>query len=186
MDFIVGLPPTRRQNDSIWAMVDRMIKSVHYIPVKSTYSAEDYAKVYVYDIVSLHFVRLSIISNRGTQLTSRFWRSFQKVLGIRVKLSTTFHPQTDGQAERTIQTLEDMLRPSITDFKGYWDKYFPLVEFAYNSSFHSSVSMAPYQAFYDRICRSPIGLFEVGEPLLLGPDFIYETLEKVYIIRNRL
>ena len=118
MDFIVGLPPTRRQNDSIWAMVDRMIKSVHYIPVKSTYSAEDYAKVYVYDIVSLHFVRLSIISNRGTQLTSRFWRSFQKVLGIRVKLSTTFHPQTDGQAERTIHTLEDMLRSCIIDFKG--------------------------------------------------------------------
>ena len=93
-----------------------------------------------------------------------------------MKLSTIFHPQTDDQAKRTIQTLEDMLRDCISDFKGNWYKHLPLVEFAYNNSFHSSISMAPYEALYGRRFRSPIGWFEVGEPSLLGPDLIYNTL----------
>ena len=91
-----------------------------------------------------------------------------------MKLSTTFYPQTDGQAERTIQNLEDM----IVDFKESWVRHLPLVEFAYNNCFHSSISMAPYEALYGRRCRSPIRWFEVGEPSLLGPELIYKTLEK--------
>ena len=85
-----------------------------------------------------------------------------------MKLTTTFCPQADGQADCTIQTLEDMLREFIIDFKGNWDKHLPLVEFAYNNSFHSSISMARYEALYGRRCRFPIGWFEVGEPSLLG------------------
>ena len=103
-----------------------------------------------------------------------------------MKLSTTFHPQTDGQAECTIQTLEDMLRACIIDFKRIWNRHLPLVEFAYNNSFHSSISMAPYESLYGRRCRSPIVWFEVGEPSLLSPELIYKTLENVHIIRNRL
>ena len=103
-----------------------------------------------------------------------------------MKLSTAFHPQMDGQVERTIQTREDMLRACIIDFKGHWDKHFPLVEFAYNNSSHSSISMAPYEALYGRRCRSPIGWFEVGERSFLGPKFIKKTLEKVHIIKNWL
>ena len=97
-----------------------------------------------------------------------------------------FHPQTNGQAERTIQTLEDMLRAFITDFKGYWDKHFPFVEFLYNNSYRSSLSMDPFEAFYGRRCRSPIGWFKVGESSLLVTDMIYKTLMKAYIIRNCL
>ena len=89
-----------------------------------------------------------------------------------MKLSTTFHPQTDGQAERTIQTLEDMLRACIIDFKGNWDKHLPLVNFAYNNSFHSCISMAAYETLYGRTWRSPIVWFQVGGPSILGPDFI--------------
>ena len=122
----------------------------------------------------------------GSQFTSRFWRSFQEGLGSKVKLSTTFHPQTDGQADRTIQNLEDMLRACIIDFKGNWDKRLPLVEFSYNNSFYSSISMAPYETLYGERCRSPIGWFEVGDHLFLCPELIYKTLEKVHIIRNRL
>ena len=103
-----------------------------------------------------------------------------------MKLSTIFHPQTDDQAKRTIQTLEDILRIYIIDFKGCWDRHLPLVEFAYNNSFYSSISMAPYEDLYGRRCRSTIRWFEVGEPLLLGPDLVYKTLEKVHIIRNHL
>ena len=186
MDFVVGLPRTEKSYDSIWVIVDRLTKFAHFIPVKSTYSVEDYARIFIDDIVCHHGIPLSIIQDRGAQFTSRFWRSFQKGLGTIVKLSTTFHHQTDGQAERTIQTLEDILRACIIDFKGSWDRHLPLVEFAYNNSFHSSISMAPYEALYGWRCRSPIGSFEVGEPSLFGPELIYRTLENIHIIRNRM
>ena len=101
-----------------------------------------------------------------------------------MNLSTAFHPQIDVQAERTIQSLEYMSRACIIDFKGNRDKYLPLVEFTNN--YHSSVSMAPYQALYSRRCSSPIGWFELGESSVLGPYLIYKTLKKVHIIRNRL
>ncbi|CAN4106287.1 unnamed protein product [Withania somnifera] len=93
---------------------------------------------------------------------------------------------TDGQAERTIQTLEDMLRACVLDFKGSWDDHLPLIEFAYNNSYHSSIKMAPYEALYGRKCRSPIGWFEVGETILLGPDLVQQAMEKVKVIQQRL
>ena len=146
MDFITGLPRTHRQHDSIWVIVDRMTKSSRFLAVKTTYSAEDYARLYINEIVRLDGVPLSIISHRGPQFTSNFWKSFQKGLGTQVNLSTSFHPQTDGQAERTIQMLEDMLRACVIDFKGSWDDHLPLIEFAYNNCYHSSIQMAPYDA----------------------------------------
>ena len=93
-----------------------------------------------------------------------------------MKFTITFNPQTNGQAERTIQIIEDMLRACIIDFKGNWDKHLHLVEFAYNNNFHSSISMAPYEALYNWRCRSHIGWFEVGELSLLGPDFFCKIL----------
>ena len=92
MDFVVGLPRTPKQNDSIWVMVDRLTKSAHFIPDKSIYMAEDYGRIYINEIVSLHGISLSIISDRGAQFTSRFWKAFQKGLGMQLKLSTAFHP----------------------------------------------------------------------------------------------
>jgi len=157
MDFIMGLPRSNHKFDSIWVIVDRLTKSAHFLPVRSTYTAEDYAKLYIKEIVRLHGVPVSIISDRGAQFTAHFWRSFQRGLGTQVNLSTTFHPQTDGQAERTIQTLEDMLRVCVLDFKRSWDEHLPLIEFAYNNSYHSSIQMAPYEALYGRRCRSPVG-----------------------------
>ena len=108
MDFLVGILKTRRQHDSIWVIGDRIIKSAHFIPVKSTYRAEDCERFYIDVIVRWNGIPLSIISDRGTQFTSHFRRSFQNSLGTQVKLSTAFYHQTDGQVERTIQTLEDM------------------------------------------------------------------------------
>ena len=186
MDFITGLPRSNRKFDSIWVIVDRLTKSAHFLPVRSTYTAEDYAKLYIKEIVRLHGVPVSIISDRGAQFTAHFWRSFQRGLGTQVNLSTAFHPQTDGQAERTIQTLEDMLRVCVLDFKRSWDEHLPLVEFAYNNSYHSSIQMAPYEALYGRKCRSPIGWFDVGESGLYGPDLVQQAIEKVKLIRERL
>lgn len=103
-----------------------LTKFAHFIPVKSTYSLEDYASILIDEIMCLHCIPLLIISDRGTQLTSRFWQSVQKRLGTKAKLSTCFHPQTDGKAERTIQTLEDMTRYCIIYFKVNWDLHLPL------------------------------------------------------------
>ena len=128
----------------------------------------------------------TIISDRGTQFTSRFWRALHEALGTRLDLSTAFHPQTDGQSERTIQILEDMLRACVMDFGGGWERYLPLAEFAYNNSYQASIQMAPFEALYGRKCRSPIGWFEVGESKVLGPDLVQEALEKVKLIRERL
>ena len=120
MDFVVGLPKTMGKYDSIWVIVDRLTKYAHFIPVKVTYNAEKLAKIYISEIVRLHGVPLSIISDRGTQFTSKFWKTLHEELGTRLDLSTAFHPQTDGQSERTIEVLEDMLRACVIEFGGHW------------------------------------------------------------------
>ena len=118
MDFITKLPRTTRGHDSIWVIVDRLTKSAHFLPIRETHSVEKLARIYVDEIVRRHGVPLDIISDRDSRFTSRFWQSLQTALGTRLNLSTTYHPQTDGQTERTIQTLEDMLRTCVIDFGG--------------------------------------------------------------------
>ena len=130
MDFVVYLLKTKRQYDSIWVIVDWMTKSVHFIRVKPTYRAEDYAELYIDEIVRWHGKPLSIISDRGAQFTSQFLRSFQKSLGMQFKFSTTFYPHTNGQAEHTISTFEDMRRACVIDFNGSWEDHIPLIEFS--------------------------------------------------------
>ena len=107
-------------------------------------------------------------------------------MGTRLTISTTFHPQTDGQSERTIQVLEDMLRACVLDHKGSWEEQLPLVEFAYNNSYQARIQMAPYEALYGRPCRSPLCWTEVGESYITGPDLIRDTSEKVSLIQQRL
>jgi len=186
MDFVVGLPWTSRGVESIWVIVDRLTKSAHFLPVHTTFSAERLARIYIREVVRLHGVPVSIISDRGSQFTSSFWRAFQEELGTRVHLSTAFHPQTDGQSERTIQVLEDMLRACVMDFGGQWDQFLPLAEFAYNNSYHSSIQMAPFEALYGRRCRSPVGWFESTEPRPRGTDLMREALDHVRVIQDRL
>ena len=106
--------------------------------------------MYVQEIVRLHGIPLNIVSDRDPRFTSRFWKALQQAFGTQLRFSTAYHPQTDGQTERTIQTLEDMLRACVMEQGKGWDKYLPLVEFAYNNSYHSSIKIAPYEALYDR------------------------------------
>ena len=117
MDFVVGLPRTRKQHDSIWVIVDRITKSAHFLPVKVTYSVDDYAKLYIKEIVKLQGAPLSIIFYRGTQFTSQLWKAFQSGFCTKVKLSTTFHPKKDGQMNALYQTFEDMLSACVIDFR---------------------------------------------------------------------
>ena len=156
MDFIVGLPRTRDGYDSIWVVVDRLTKSAHFIPVKTTYSGAKLVELYMSRIVCLHGVPKRIVSDRGTQFTSRFWKGFHKSLDTRLAFSSTYHPQTDGQTERTNQILEDMLRACALKHGGSWDKSLPYAEFSYNNSYQASLKMSPFKVMYGRKCRIPL------------------------------
>ncbi|KAD4981848.1 hypothetical protein E3N88_18519 [Mikania micrantha] len=142
--------------------------------------------LYFDEIVVRHGVPLSIISDRDSRFTSRFWQSLQQSLGTSVNLTTAYHPQTDGQSERAIETLEDMLRTCILDFGGSWDKHLPLIEFSYNNSYYSCIRCAPFEALYGRKCRSPICWTEVGDNRITGPELIQETTDKIAKIQQRL
>ncbi|KAL0420227.1 UNVERIFIED_CONTAM: Transposon Ty3-G Gag-Pol polyprotein [Sesamum latifolium] len=156
MDFFVGLPRTLKKHDAIWVIVDRLTKSAHFLPILLGDSLDKLVELYVSKILRLHGVPVSIVSGKNSRFTSHFWGSLQRALGTKLHFSTAFHPQTGGQSERTIQILEDMMRACTMEFKGNWDDHLPLMEFAYNNSFHSSIGMAPYEALYGMRCRSPI------------------------------
>lgn len=128
MDFIVGLPRTSRGYNSIWVIVDRLTKSAHFLAVKTTCNMHQYAEEYIKEIVRLHGIPISIVSDRDPKFTSEFWKSLHKALGTRLSFSTAFHPQSDGQSERVIQILEDMLRACTIDFSGSWDTKLPLAD----------------------------------------------------------
>ncbi|KAI3743880.1 hypothetical protein L1987_56947 [Smallanthus sonchifolius] len=186
MDFITKLPRTSSGYDSIWVIIDRLTKSAHFLPIREDYRVEKLARIYIDEIVSRHGVPLNIISDRDARFTSRFWQSLQTALGTRLDLSTAYHPQTDGQTERTIQTLEDMLRACVIDFGGNWDSHLSLIEFSYNNSYHTSINMAPFEALYGRKCRSPICWNEIFEAQITGPELIQETSDKILQIRDNI
>ena len=167
-------------------IVDRLTKSAHFLPVNVEDSLEKLAKLHVDEIVRLHGVPVYIVSDRDPRFTSRFWPSLQTALGTRLHFSTAFHPQTDGQSEMTIKTLEDMLRACMMEFKGSWDTHLELMEFAYNNSYEASIEMAPFEALYGRKCRSPSCWMEVCDRELEGPELIRETSEKVPNIQVRM
>ncbi|GKA98989.1 putative reverse transcriptase domain-containing protein [Tanacetum coccineum] len=160
MDFVTKLPKTANGYDTIW--------------------------LYMKEVVTRHGVPVSIISDRDSKFTSLFWKALHKALGTRLDMSTAYHPQTDGQSERTIQTLEDMLRACVLDFGKGWDRHLPLVEFSYNNSYHTSIKAAPFEALYGRKCRSPVCWAEVGDAQLTGPAIIHETTEKIVQIKSRI
>ncbi|GJY72835.1 putative reverse transcriptase domain-containing protein [Tanacetum coccineum] len=164
MDFITRLSRTSSGHDSIWVIVDRLTKSVHLLAVREDYKTEKLARLYINEIIARHGVHVSIISDCDSHFTSRFWLSLQKALGTQLDLSTTYHPQTDGQSERTIQTLEDMLRACAIDYGGNWDTHLP----------------------FGRKCQTPIAWVEVRESKLIRPKIIQETTEKIVRIKERL
>ena len=162
MDFITGLPRTKSGYDSIWVVVDRLTKVAHFIPVKTTYTSAKLAKIYMTRIVCLHGVPRTIVSDRGTQFTSKFWHQLHQTLGTRLEFSIAFHPQTDGQTERVNHILEDMLDYAL-DYGSSWDDNLPYAELSYNNSYQASLKMAPFEALYGRRCRTPLMWDEVGD-----------------------
>nr|GEU85961.1 putative reverse transcriptase domain-containing protein [Tanacetum cinerariifolium] len=169
------LPKSSQGYNTIWVIVDRLTKSAIITPIRETDPMDKLARIYLKEVVTRHGIPVSIISDRDPRFTSNFWRSLQNVLGTKLDMSIAYHPKTDDQSERTIQTLEDMLRACEIKFGKGWVNHFPLVEFSYNNSYHASIKAAPFKTLYGRKCRSPICWTEVGEAQILGLELIQET-----------
>jgi hypothetical protein len=186
MDFVEALTKTVKIFDSIWVIVDRLTKSAHFVPIKTGMSVTKLAEIYIEQIVRLHGIPSSIVSDREPKFTSKFWESLQAALGTKFRLSSAYHPQTDGQTERTIQSLEYLLRACVFEQGVSWVECSPLIEFTYNNSFHSSIGMAPFEALYGRRCRTLLCWYESGESALLGPEVVQETTKKVKMIQEKM
>jgi transposase InsO family protein len=178
MDFITGFPRYSRGNDSIWVIVDRLIKVAHFIPVKTTHRSDQLADLYLSRIVSLHGIPKTIVSDRGTQFTSRFWKSLHQALGTKLAFITAYHPQTDGQTERVNQILEDMLRACVLAYGAKWEDCLPFAEFSYNNSYQASLQMAPFEALYGRKCRTPLNWSETETVRFLDQRFCKKPRRK--------
>ncbi|GJR05912.1 putative reverse transcriptase domain-containing protein [Tanacetum coccineum] len=158
MNFITKLPKSSQGFDTIWVIVDLLTKFAHFLPIRDNNPLDKLARLYLNRIVARHGIPVFIICDRDGRFTSNFWRSFQKDLGTDLSISTVYHLETNGQSERTIQTLEDMLRACA----------------------------APYEALYGRKCRSPMCWAEVREAQLTGPEMTQETTEKIVLIKQRI
>jgi hypothetical protein len=186
MDFIVGLPLTQAGYDSIWVIVDRLTKVAHFIPVKMTYSGAKLAELYMSRIVCLHGVPKKIVSDRGSQFTSKFWEKLQESMDTKLNFSSAYHPQTDWQTERTNQILEDMLRACALKYGKSWDKSLPYVEFSYNNSYQASIKMTPYEALYGRQCRTPLFWSQIGESQVFRPKVLKDAEKQVQMVHESL
>src|SRR4051812_23451436 len=143
------------------------------------------SRLYLREIVRLHGVPLSIVSDRDPRFTSRFWDSFQTTMGTELRMSSNYHPQTDGQSERVIQILEDMLRCCVLDSRSKSEFHISLVEFVYNNSYQAGIGTAPFEALFGRPSKSPLCWVGAGESYLVGPDIIQDTSDSVADIKRR-
>jgi hypothetical protein len=186
MDFITGLPTSTKQNDAIMVVVDKLSKSTHFIPVKSTCKAIDIANIFMKEIFKLHGMPKKIVSDRDTKFTSNFWKSLMAGLETKLLFSTAYHPQTDGQTERVNQILEDMLRMHVMHQPKKWEDYLPLVEFAYNNGYQESLKMSPFEVLYGRPCNTPVSWSNPVNIITIGPDMLKEMEQQVIQIKQNL
>ncbi|GKC56617.1 putative reverse transcriptase domain-containing protein [Tanacetum coccineum] len=175
MDFVTKLPKSSQGYDTIWVIVDRLTKSAIFIPMRETDPMEKLARMYLKEVVTRHGIPVLIICDCDPRFASNFWRSFQKALGTNLDISTAYHPHIDGQSERTIQTLEDMLHACVIDFGKGWVNHLPLVEFSYNNSYHASIKAASFEALYARKCRSPVRSISYKLKLLQELSRVHNT-----------
>lgn len=182
MDFIVGLPTSSGFN-AIWVVVDRLTKMAHFIPCMDTITAQELAHLFLNNVFRLHGLPDDIISDRGSVFTSRFWRSLLELLDIKANMSTAFHPQTDGQTERTNAILEQYLRTFMNYQQDNWVSLLPLAEFSYNNSIHSSTRHTPFEStfgFHPRFSLThppPIGISATSESFVQSLQDLHQQLQ---------
>jgi transposase InsO family protein len=167
-------------------VVNRLTKSAHFIIVKTSYNSAVLAELYMSRIVCLHGVQKKIVSDKGTQFTSHFWQQLHEALGTHLKFSSAYHPQTDGQTERTNQILKDMLRACVLQDQSGWDKRLPYAEFSYNNNYQASLKMSPFQALYGRSCRTLLQWDHPRKKANVSPEILLEAEENIKMVWENL
>ena len=186
MDFIVGLPTTKRGHDAIWVVVDRPTKMCRFIPTKTTVKTPELARLFVDNVYRLYGLPANIISDRDRKFDSHFWRAVFKRLDTMLNLSTADHPQTDGQTERVNQVLEDMLRAYVSKRQSNWEDYLPILEFAYNSAKHVTTGFSPFMLLYGFQPRSPVTVGLANEKIQQVKDFLQDHMDMLRVARQNV
>lgn len=150
MDFITGFPRTGNQNDSIMVVVDKLMKVSHFIPLKTTHKENNVVDIFMREIVGLHDIPKTIVSDRDPKFTSKFWKGLFKGFRTNLNFNTAYHPNSDGKTERVNQVIEDMIRMYVMDKPSKWEEYLHFVEFFYNNGYQASLKMSPFEALYGR------------------------------------
>ncbi|GJY29603.1 putative reverse transcriptase domain-containing protein [Tanacetum coccineum] len=196
--MIIGLDlPKKILNAQIEVIVGHLTKSAHFLLMRENDPMERLTRLYMKEVVMRHGIPVLIIYDRDGRFTSNFLRLFQKALGTCLDMRTAYHPQTNEESERTVQTLEDMLRACVIYFVNGWDRNLLLIEFSYNNSYHTSIKVAPFEALYGRKCRSPVcwakvshwkGIIRFRKWGKLNPRYIgpFKMLAKVGTVAYRL
>jgi hypothetical protein len=184
--FYRGFARTQSGYGSILVIIDRLTKVAHFIPVKTTYSGLQLAEVYMSTIVCLHGVPKTIVYDRGTQFTLKFWERLHETLGTQLRFSSAYHPQTDGQTKRVNQILEDMLRACALQYERSWGKSLPYAEFSYNNIYQESLKMASFEMLYGRRCRTPLFWSEAREWKVFVPKILQEAEKQVRMVGENL
>lgn len=169
LDFIIGLPKTKRQHDSIMVVVDTLSKETQFIPVQSTFGTTTIAHISMEDIFQLHGIPKMILSDRDAKFTSNFWEALFGCMGNKLNFNTTYHPQMNGQTQRTNQILDDMLRMYVMDRPTKWEYFFHLFEFSYNKNYQTSIKMITFKALYGKMCHTQCQS-QLEDRLILGLD----------------
>jgi hypothetical protein len=186
VDFIIGLPKNQKQNDSIMVLIDKLSKSAHFIPVKSTFKDINIAKIFMKEIFRVHGIPKMVISDRDVKFTSAFWKELFVWINTNLNFSTSYHPQTDEQTERTNQIIEDMLRMYARTKPSKWEDYLHLVEFAYNNGYQTSAKLSPFEILYGRKCTIPISWDNPADTLMVGPEILQEMENMVRKVKHNL
>jgi hypothetical protein len=186
MDFITKLPRTNKQHDSIMVVVDNLTKVAHFVPVKLTHKAANIVDVYMKEISRLHGMPKTMVSDRDSKFTSKFWKGLFNGFGTNLNFSIAYHQESDGKTERVNQVIEDMLRMYVMDKPSKWEDYLHLVEFDYNNGYQASLKMNPFEALYGRKCNTPVSWDKLADKAVVGPDLLREMEEKMIKIKQNL
>jgi hypothetical protein len=167
-------------------VINKLSKSVHFIPIKSTFKDINIVEIFMKDIFRLHGIPKMVISDRDVKFTSAFWKELFARLNTNLNFSTSYHPQTDGQTERTNQIVEDMICMYVRTKPNKWEDYLHLVEFAYNNGYQTSSKLSPFIILYGRKCTNPIRWDNPANRLMVGPEMLQEMENMVKKVQQNL
>jgi hypothetical protein len=186
MDFITKLPRTSKKHDAIMVVVEKITKASHFIPMKVTHKETNVFDIYMREVARLHGIPKTIMSNRDTKFTSKFWKGLFKGFGTNLNFIISYHPESDGKTKRVNQVIEDMLRMYVMEKPSKWEDYLHLLEFSYNNGYQASLKMIPFEALYGRKCNTPIRWDNPIDREVVVTEFLMEMEEKMLNIKHNL